>query len=82
MGFGTYLLKRIAFAVFTIWVVITLNFIIFGLLPGDPTKYMLDPSMTEQQKELIRQQYGLYDPWPIKYLKYIRNLLSFGLLPP
>jgi len=82
MGFGTYLVKRVAFAVFTLWVVVTLNFIIFGLLPGDPTRYMLDPSMTEEQKEMIRVWYGVYDPWPIKYVKYLRNMLSFGVVPP
>jgi len=82
MAFGRYLIKRVVFAIFTLWVVVTLNFIIFGLLPGDPTKYMLDPSMTEEQKEMIKIQYGLYDPWPIKYLKYLRNMLSFGLVPP
>lgn len=71
-----------AFAVFTLWVVVTLNFAIFAVLPGDPTKYMLDPKMTMEQKETIKQWYGVYDPWPVKYIKYMRNLLSFGIVPP
>jgi peptide/nickel transport system permease protein len=82
LGFKTYLARRVGFAIFTLWIVITLNFAIFAILPGDPTKYMLDPKMTEKQKELIRLWYGVNDPWPVKYVKYIRNLLSFGLVPP
>jgi peptide/nickel transport system permease protein len=82
MGFKVYLAKRVAFALFTLWIVITLNFALFAVLPGDPTRYLLDPKMTDAQKEIIKQWYGVYDPWPVKYVKYMRNLLSFGLVPP
>ena len=82
MGFKTYLAKRVAFAIFTLWVVVTLNFAIFAVLPGDPTKYMMDPEMTTEQKRLIQEWYGVNDPWPVKYVKYMRNLLSFGIFPP
>lgn len=82
LGFKTYLAKRAAFAVFTLYVVVTLNFLIFAILPGDPTRYMLDPSMTEEQKQLIREWYGVGENWFVKYIKYLRNLLSFGIVPP
>jgi peptide/nickel transport system permease protein len=82
LGFKAYLTKRVAFAIFTLWVVVTLNFAIFAILPGDPTKYMMDPKMTDRQKELIRLWYGVNDTWPVKYVKYVTNLLSFGLVPP
>lgn len=82
MGFKSYFAKRAAFAIFTLWVVITLNFVIFAVLPGDPTKYMLDPSMKPEQKLMIQQWYGVNETWPVKYVKYVRNLLSFGVVPP
>jgi len=82
LGLKGYIAKRILVGILTLWVVATLNFLIFAVLPGDPTKYMLNPDMTEEQKELIRQWYGVYDPWPVKYIKYLRNMFSFGIVPP
>jgi len=82
MGFKGYLTKRVVFAIFTLWIVVTLNFVLFASLPGDPTIYMTDPKMTQAQKDMIRQWYGLNDPILLRYAKYVRNLLSFGLVPP
>jgi len=82
LGFKGYLARRIIFAIFTLWVVVTLNFAIFMVLPGDPTLFLMDPKMKEEQKVMIREWYGLNDSWPVKYVKYMRNLLSFGIVPP
>lgn len=60
----------------------TLNFFIFVVYPADPTRYLLDPNMKEEQKELIRIEYGLKESLIIKYAKYLRNMFSFGLIPP
>lgn len=82
MSLRTYLIKRIAIALFTIWLVASLNFVVFVLHPGDATKYARDPDMTDEQKEIIRREYGFFDPLHVRYLKYLKNLLSFGFLPP
>jgi peptide/nickel transport system permease protein len=82
LGFKGYLARRVAFAIFTLFVVITLNFAIFMVLPGDPTRYLIDPKMTMSQKEMIRHWYGLDDPFALRYVKYLRNMISFGLVPP
>lgn len=82
MGLRSYLLKRGIVAVFILWVVATLNFMIFVAYPGDPVAFLLDPNMDEYQKEQIRIAWGYYDPWPVKYLKYLRNMFSFGIIPP
>lgn len=84
MSLRTYLLKRIVIALVTIWIVVSINFYVFIIYPGDPAKgaHREDYGMTDEQIEFIRREYGFYDPWHIKYLKYMKNLLSFGLLPP
>lgn len=82
MGLRTYLAKRIAIALITIWIVASLNFVIFILHPGDPVRYLLDPTMTEEQVYQIRVEYGYNDTWPVRYIKYMKNLLSFGQVPP
>ncbi len=37
-GRGSYLLRKIGWAMITVFVVITFNFVLFRVLPGDPAK--------------------------------------------
>ena len=82
MGLKRYLLKRVVIAFVTLYIVTTLNFFIFVLHPGDPTHFLMDPTMTPEQEAMIREAFGVDDPLITQYLKYIKNLLSFGLIPP
>jgi peptide/nickel transport system permease protein len=60
-----------------VWAVLTIFFIMFKLLPGDPTAVFLDsnlsPELIARQKEL----WGLSDPMWLQYIRYIRNMASF-----
>lgn len=82
MTLRKYLFQRIAVGIITLWVVATLNFIIFVYQPGDPTKYLLTPGLKPEQIEMIRREYGYYDSPIVKYLKYLRNMFSYGFIPP
>ncbi|MEM2523007.1 MAG: ABC transporter permease, partial [Candidatus Bathyarchaeia archaeon] len=82
MTLRSYIAKRAAISILILLVVATLNFFIFVVYPADPVRYLLDPNMKEEQKEMIRREYGYYDPLWMKYLKYLRNMFSYGLIPP
>ncbi|RLI41883.1 ABC transporter permease [Candidatus Bathyarchaeota archaeon] len=82
MTFRAYLAKRLIIAIFILWVVATINFLLFIIYPADPTHYLLDPEMTEEQQQRILELYGFNDPLHIRYLKYLQNMFSFGILPP
>jgi len=82
MGLRKYMAKRVAISLLTLFVVMNLNFWIFILHPGDPTRFLLDPGMLPAQKQMIRDMYGVDEPIYIQYVKYMKNLASFGLLPP
>lgn len=82
MTLRTYILKRVLLGIFVLWLVATLNFVIFSLQKGDPVRYMLDPTMEPSAKEQLAIALGLRDPWPVKYLKYLRNMFSFGIVYP
>ncbi|WP_309570779.1 ABC transporter permease [Deinococcus sp.] len=80
-----YILRKLGFLIFTLWVAATLNFILPRLVPGDPVgamiaKYQgkLDPSAVDA----LRIAYGLNDLGsPLsEYVKYLGNLLhgDFG----
>lgn len=82
MSLRSYLLKRILIAFITLWVAATLIFFIFVVHPGDPTKYVLDPTMTKEMEAEIRKALGVDEPLHIKYVIYLKNLFSLGLVHP
>jgi peptide/nickel transport system permease protein len=71
-----YLGKRLLHAAFVLWAVATLCFLMFRLMPGDPTLNYLDTSMTEEQRQGMLVAFGLDQPLHIQYLIYLRNLLQ------
>ncbi|MHA1833370.1 MAG: ABC transporter permease [Candidatus Baldrarchaeia archaeon] len=84
MTLRSYLAKRIAVGVLILWAVATLNFIIFVLYPADPVRYLLDPELAKNPElvEMIKKEYGIGENVFVQYVKYLRNMFSFGLLPP
>jgi peptide/nickel transport system permease protein len=62
-GRGGYLLRKIAWALVTLAVVITLNFVLFRILPGDPARTIVrDPRLNEAAVEALRTRFGLDKP--------------------
>jgi len=79
LGLRGYIIKRILYSIVLLFFVITLNFIIFMLMPGNPMMRLANPSRfanTEQYEEQLRR-FGLLDPPLVKYGKYIQNMLTF-----
>jgi peptide/nickel transport system permease protein len=59
-GRGGYLLRKVAWAIVTILVVVTFNFLLFRVLPGDPAKSgMRDPRLNPAAVEALRERFGL-----------------------
>lgn len=62
-GRGGYLLRKIGWAVLTVFVVITFNFVLFRVLPGDPAKSGLrDPRLNPAAVEALRERFGTDKP--------------------
>ncbi|UCG44840.1 MAG: ABC transporter permease [Candidatus Bathyarchaeota archaeon] len=75
-----YLLKRIIVSIFILWVVVTLNFVIFQVVsPVSPedTYLPLDLDIPPEVRDMMRELYGLNDPLHIRYIKYLRNMFTF-----
>lgn len=72
-----YILKRLAYSLITLWVIVTLTFILMHLLPGKPfTGAKPIPPAIEEN---LNRRYGLDQPLYIQYGKYIGNLLKGDL---
>lgn len=74
-----YLLKRSVLSIFSIIVVATVLFLMFRLLPGDPTTAVVEPTMTEEHRQILREQYGLDEPLYVQYILYMKNLFQGNL---
>ncbi len=69
-----YVLKRTAFAIVTVFVAITLNFLIFRALPGDAVTGLRCGHCTKQFRESLVKQYGLDKSKWQQYVIYIERL--------
>jgi peptide/nickel transport system permease protein len=62
-GRGAFLARKLAWAALTIVAVITFNFFLFRILPGDPAKSgMHDPRLNPAAVEALRERFGLDKP--------------------
>ena len=69
-----YVLKRIFFAIVTVFVAITLNFILFRALPGDAIQSLRCRQCTEQFKQALRHDLGLDKSKWEQYKLYLQDL--------
>jgi len=69
----------LVYALIVLYVILTLNFVLFRVMPGDPTKMIIDPNFTPEAKAELRRQYGLDDPPLKQYFTYMGNLLKFDM---
>jgi peptide/nickel transport system permease protein len=85
-----YLGRRIGWALVTILVVITFNFVLFRVLPGDPAKPgVKDPRLNPETQAALTERFGLDKPlflnvgsgelFDSQYFIYIGNLLRGDL---
>jgi len=75
-----YIARRLLQMVVTLFVILTVLFFLFRLMPGDPASMVLDPKMPPEAKEVLRHQFGLDRPLFTQYLLYLGNVLrgNFG----
>lgn len=54
--------------------------IIIDITPGDPARQLLGSQATQQQVDELREELGLNDPLPVRYVRFLRNVLrgDFG----
>jgi len=85
MGLRGFIAKRIVYSFLLVILVILVNFIIFKLMPGDPTDFLMQawtresPEARMQHEQQLRELWGIGDPPHIQFAKYLRNLLTWEL---
>jgi len=74
-----YLLRRFLLIIPTVWVAVSIIFIIFRLVPGDPAELIAGEMAPREVVQAIRAQMGLDRPMYIQYAYYLGGLLRGDL---
>jgi peptide/nickel transport system permease protein len=73
---AVYFIKRFLYSFVTIWAIVTVTFVLFRMLPGDPAAMMIDPLMDPARREVLMERFGLNEPFYVQYFDYFRLLLA------
>jgi peptide/nickel transport system permease protein len=76
------LLKKFLYGILVAWGVITVVFLLFLVLPGDPARMMAGQRADESTLRNIRKELGLDRPRYIQYLAYLNDLSPLSLNDP
>ena len=81
---GNYIIKKLGYAILTLLGIITVIFLLFNVLPGDPARMMLDQKEDPEQLAKVRKKYGFDKPLIIQYFYYLNDLspISFHHTAP
>ena len=78
---GAFIIRRLLLLIPVLLGVSILVFTMIHAIPGDPTLILIgtDQRITDEQREIIRHQYGLDQPLPVQYGKWIGKVLRGDL---
>ena len=73
-----YILKRVLISVLTLLAITLVLFILLKAMPGSPFN---DEKLTDDQRAVLFEKYGLDQPILVQYGKYVTNLVKgdFGV---
>jgi peptide/nickel transport system permease protein len=82
----SYVVKRISIFFITVFVAVTINFIVIHITPQNPVAVLMGRlaargAMVENGAQLLKfytERFGLDQPLYVQYLMYLRNLLLHG----
>ncbi|WP_435117623.1 ABC transporter permease [Halolamina sp. C58] len=75
-----YIAKRVAHALFVMWLVATTVFLGLRSIPGGPVRAMLGQEATPEAVASLRQELGLDEPLPVQYVDWLAGMFvgDFG----
>lgn len=74
-----YLVRRLLVMLPVLIGITFINYGIINLAPGDPVDLLIDPNMSQADKEVRREALGLRDPFLIRYARWMGELVQGNL---
>ncbi|GAC1346235.1 MAG: ABC transporter permease [Ktedonobacteraceae bacterium] len=77
---GRYIIRRLLQAIPLLFFLSIFMFTLIHLLPGGPEQVLFNPHLSAAGKAALRTHFGLDDPVPVQYLKWLQRALvgDFG----
>jgi peptide/nickel transport system permease protein len=72
-----YMARRFLSALLTLLGVSVILFILFRMMPGDPTAQVISPALDEVAQTRLKQAFGLDLPMWQQFIIYLKNLATF-----
>jgi peptide/nickel transport system permease protein len=78
---GAYVVRRLIIAAPLLVAITIANFLLINLAPGDPIDYLVNPEVGRgpEELEVLRSEYGLDQPLPVRYVKWMKEVLQGNL---
>jgi len=74
-----FILNKFFYGVLTLFGVVTVIFLLFNVLPGDPARMMLDQREDSDQLQNIRKKYGFDQSLTTQYIYYLNDLSPLSI---
>ena len=68
-----YVLERIFYVLVTAFIIVSITFVLLQFMPGTP---FLDDKLTAEQSQILLDKYGLDDPLPVQYVRYMGKIIQ------
>ncbi|WP_261132567.1 oligopeptide ABC transporter permease [Bacillus sp. Marseille-Q3570] len=72
-----YIVKRVIYMFITLFLIASATFFLMKIMPGTPLSNAA--KLTAEQEAIILEKYGLNDPVPVQYVKYMANVVTGDL---
>ncbi|MCD6028529.1 MAG: binding-protein-dependent transport system inner rane component [Thermomicrobiales bacterium] len=76
---GTYLIRRLLGLIPVLLVISVVTFLTIALVPGDAASVILGPTATPERAAQVRKRFGLDQPLPVRYAKWMGEVLRGDL---
>ncbi len=76
---GKTIIRRLLILIPQIIILSLLIFLLANFMPGDALTGKIDPNVSPARLEELRQQWGYYDPWYVKYVRWVWKALHGDL---
>ena len=75
-----YVLRRVAFSLVTLWLVVTIVFMINNVFPSDIGRRLAGPFQSQEVVDQINEELGTNDPLIVQYGRMLKSVvtLDFG----
>src|SRR2546427_11164244 len=73
---GRYIIRRLLQAIPLLLLLSIFMFLLIHALPGGPEEIIFNPHLDAAGRAVLRARFGLDDPVPIQYVKWLGNTLT------